>query len=67
MTALVPALTKPRSARSLRSTETVLDNGLRVIAIRKPGVPIVEVRLRLPREARPGQPDPEPGPEEGTP
>jgi signal transduction histidine kinase/phage shock protein PspC (stress-responsive transcriptional regulator) len=26
-----------------------------------------EVRLRLPREAQPGQPDPEPGPEEGTP
>jgi predicted Zn-dependent peptidase len=44
----VPALTKPRAAKSLRSTEAVLDNGLRVIAVRKPGVPIVELRLRLP-------------------
>jgi len=44
----VPALTKPRAARKLSSTEAVLDNGLRVIAVRKPGIPIVEVRLRLP-------------------
>jgi predicted Zn-dependent peptidase len=44
----VPALTEPRAARKLSSTETVLDNGLRVIAVRKPGIPIVEVRLRLP-------------------
>jgi zinc protease len=44
----VPALTKPRTAKALRCTEAVLDNGMRVIALRKPGVPIVEVRLRLP-------------------
>jgi len=44
----VPALTEPRAARKLSSAETVLDNGLRVIAVRKPGIPIVEVRLRLP-------------------
>ncbi|WP_375499672.1 M16 family metallopeptidase [uncultured Jatrophihabitans sp.] len=44
----VPALTAPRTARSLRVSEAVLDNGLRVAAVRKPGVPIVELRLRLP-------------------
>lgn len=44
----VPALTAPRTARSLRVSEAVLDNGLRIAAVRKPGVPIVEMRLRLP-------------------
>jgi predicted Zn-dependent peptidase len=44
----VPALTKPRRAAKLRSAEAVLDSGLRVVAVRKPGVPIVEVRLRVP-------------------
>ncbi len=55
----VPALTAPRTAKSLRVSEAVLDNGLRVAAVRKPGVPIVEVRLRLPflsaRAAHPAQ------------
>ena len=47
--AAVPALTKPRArARKLRSAEAVLDTGLRVVAVRKPGVPLVEVRLRVP-------------------
>lgn len=44
----VPSLTKPRAAKALRNTEATLPNGLRVIAVRKPGVPLVEVRLRLP-------------------
>ncbi len=44
----VPALTKPRAAKKLSSEERVLRNGLKVIAVRKPGVPLVEVRLRLP-------------------
>ena len=44
----VPALTAPRTARALRSTEAVLDNGLTVLAVRKPGVPLVELRLRVP-------------------
>ena len=53
----VPALTKPRAAKSLKSSEAVLDNGLRVIAVRKPGVPIVELRLRLPfLSAKPAHP-----------
>jgi zinc protease len=44
----VPALTAPRIAKKLSVKEAVLDNGLNVIAVRKPGVPIVEVRLRMP-------------------
>ncbi|SHF81693.1 Predicted Zn-dependent peptidase [Jatrophihabitans endophyticus] len=53
----VPALTKPRAARALRSAEATLPNGLRVVAVRKPGVPLVELRLRLPfLSARAGHP-----------
>jgi predicted Zn-dependent peptidase len=53
----VPALTAPRTAKGLKATEAVLDNGLRVVAVRKPGVPIVEVRLRLPfLSAKPAHP-----------
>ncbi len=48
MTLEVPALTKAKAPKRLRSEERVLDSGLRVLAVRKPGVPIVEVRLRLP-------------------
>jgi len=44
----VPALTAPRPVRKLRSAEVRLDSGLRVIAVRKPGIPLVEVRLRVP-------------------
>jgi zinc protease len=55
----VPALTEPRAARSLRSAEAVLANGLRVTAVRKPGIPLVELRLRVPflsaRAAHPAQ------------
>jgi predicted Zn-dependent peptidase len=46
--ATVPALTAPRKARRLTIAEATLDTGLRVIAVRKPGVPMAEVRLRLP-------------------
>jgi predicted Zn-dependent peptidase len=48
MTRTVPALTESRRPRKLRSNEAVLDNGLTVVAVRKPGVPLVEVRLRVP-------------------
>ena len=48
MTRAVPGLTAPRRPRKLRSNEAVLDNGLTVVAVRKPGVPIVEARLRVP-------------------
>jgi hypothetical protein len=49
----VPALTAPRVARALRSSSAVLDSGLTILAVRKPGVPIVEVRLRMPFLAPP--------------
>ncbi|MDQ2796703.1 MAG: insulinase family protein, partial [Actinomycetota bacterium] len=53
----VPALTAPRTAKTLRTAEAVFDNGLRVIAVRKPGVPIVELRLRMPfLSAKPAHP-----------
>jgi zinc protease len=44
----VPALTTPRKAKKLTVTERVSDSGLRVIVVRKPGVPLAELRLRLP-------------------
>jgi zinc protease len=45
---VVPALTAPRTSRKLSSTDVTLDSGLRVLAVRKPGVPLVELRLRIP-------------------
>ena len=45
---VVPALTAPRAAAKLSAKTVTLANGLRVIAVRKPGVPLVEVRLRVP-------------------
>jgi zinc protease len=45
---MVPALTAPRRARRLTVAERVASNGLRLVAVRKPGVPLVEVRLRMP-------------------
>lgn len=44
----VPPLGKPRSARLPTVADTTLDNGLRVLAVRRPGVPLVEMRLRVP-------------------
>ncbi len=44
----VPTLTRPRRARKLTVDERTLDTGLRVLAVRKPGVPLVELRLRIP-------------------
>ncbi|TAM90184.1 MAG: insulinase family protein [Jatrophihabitans sp.] len=45
---VVPALTAPRRARRPSVAEAVLGSGLRVIAVRKAGIPMAEVRLRLP-------------------
>ena len=45
---MIPDLTAPRKARKLSSAERTLGTGLRVVAVRKPGVPLVEVRLRVP-------------------
>jgi predicted Zn-dependent peptidase len=44
----VPPLTAPRRPRKPSLAEMTLDSGLRVIAVRKPGVPMAEVRLRIP-------------------
>ena len=48
MTRAVPSLAKPRAVRLPVVSDTVLDNGLRVLAVRRPGVPLAEVRLRIP-------------------
>ena len=48
MSTPVPALTAPRKPRKLSVAERVHDTGLRTVVVRKPGVPLVEVRLRVP-------------------
>jgi predicted Zn-dependent peptidase len=44
----LPDLGTQRSATGLTSVDTVLDNGLRVVAVHQSTVPMVEVRLRVP-------------------
>jgi len=44
----IPALGKPRAGRLPSVADSTLDNGLRVLAVRRPGVPLVELRLRIP-------------------
>jgi len=44
----VPALGKPRTAKLPTVADATLPNGLRVLAVRRPGVPLVELRLRIP-------------------
>lgn len=57
--ATVPALTAPVRSKKLSVTDRVLDNGLRVVAVRRSGVPLVELRLRVPfaspKPTRPAQ------------
>jgi predicted Zn-dependent peptidase len=48
MSRTVPALAKPKPVRLPTVSDTTLDNGLRVLAVRRPGVPLAEVRLRIP-------------------
>jgi len=43
-----PPLTRSRSPRLPTVADRTLDNGLRVLALRRPGVPLVELRLRVP-------------------
>ena len=45
---VVPPLGPPARFRRPSMDERVLDSGLRVLAVRKAGVPLVEVRLRIP-------------------
>ncbi len=44
----LPDLTEQTVAEYPAITDTVLDNGLRVLAVRRPSVPMAEVRLRIP-------------------
>lgn len=44
----VPELTPSRTVAHPDLLSRTLDNGLQVIAVRKPGTPLVEVRLRIP-------------------
>jgi predicted Zn-dependent peptidase len=48
----VPGLTKPRRAKLPTLAERTLGNGLRVVAVRRGGVPMVHVRLRVPFAGR---------------
>jgi predicted Zn-dependent peptidase len=44
----LPPLGSPRAPSTPSAVDTVLDSGLRVIAVRRPAVPMVELRLRIP-------------------
>ncbi|RZQ62605.1 M16 family metallopeptidase [Amycolatopsis suaedae] len=44
----VPELGEHRPAADLSSVDTTLGNGLRVLAVRKPTVPMVELRMTIP-------------------
>jgi zinc protease len=44
----LPELGRQRAGRAPSHVDTVLDNGLRVVAVRRPGVPMVEMRLQVP-------------------
>jgi zinc protease len=44
----VPPLAKQRAPKLPTVADRTLDNGLRVLAVRRPGVPLVELRLRIP-------------------
>jgi predicted Zn-dependent peptidase len=48
MTRVVPALGRPKPLKVPRVADSTLDNGLRVLVVRSPGVPMVELRLRVP-------------------
>jgi predicted Zn-dependent peptidase len=53
----VPPLARPRAPRRLTTAERTMPTGLHVVAVRKAGVPLVEVRLSVPfLSARPHHP-----------
>ena len=45
---LIPPLGEPRPQPELAVTEQTLPNGLRLVVVPRPGVPLVELRLRVP-------------------
>jgi len=44
----LPSLGRQRTLSTPTAVDTVLDNGLRVVAVRRPAVPMVELRLSIP-------------------
>src|SRR3712207_8350714 len=48
---LIPPLGEPRPQPELAVTEETLPNGLRLVVVPRPGVPLVELRLRGPLAA----------------
>jgi predicted Zn-dependent peptidase len=52
---LVPPLGEPRPHPAPEVDESTLDNGLRVVVVPRPGVPLVELRLRVPFAASPAR------------
>jgi predicted Zn-dependent peptidase len=55
VTRAVPALAKAKPLKLPTVSDTTLDNGLRVLVVRRPGVPLVELRLRVPFGAPAGK------------
>ena len=51
----VPALAKSKPLKLPTVSDTTLPNGLRVLAVRRAGVPLVELRLRVPFAAPTGK------------
>jgi predicted Zn-dependent peptidase len=51
----VPALAKAKPFKVPAVADSVLDNGLRVLVVRRTGVPLVELRLRVPFAAPAGK------------
>ena len=52
---LIPPLGEPRPQPPPAVAETTLPNGLRVVVVPRPGVPLVELRLRVPFAAPAGR------------
>jgi zinc protease len=52
---LVPPLGEPRPQPAPEVAESTLANGLRVVVVPRPGVPLVELRLRVPFAASPAR------------
>ena len=53
----IPPLAKPRTGRLPVVTEQTISNGLRVLVVRRPGAPLVELRLRIPFARKGGKGD----------
>jgi zinc protease len=54
VTAVIPAIGRPRPVRLPAITDVTLANGLRVLVARRPGIPLFELRMVMPIAARSG-------------